>query len=318
MIQSTQVDKACSTCKVVKPIAEFYPRKQARCGFSSQCKSCCGVYSQRKAESRWVAKAQQQAKSDADEMENGRVCRCCAERKMLGEFPKDPAKRLGYDTRCKECKKPASRARYVANIERERAASRERQRKLKSERPEEYRARQEKNRNLRNALKRKYRLQAGAVPREQIRAKAQQKILEAERIKAEKSSICDAHVRAFKSKEAARRRSNWKYHNNPSHAVYHRIKRCMHKHLGQSTKSIKWSAVLGYSMQELADHLERQFTDGMSWDNKGEWHIDHIIPASSFDLTDENQLRACMALTNLRPLWGRENIKKGAKRVFLL
>ncbi|MFZ4498533.1 MAG: hypothetical protein ACOYMX_02375 [Burkholderiales bacterium] len=202
-------------------------------------------------------------------------------------------------------------------------SARERQRARRK--TPEFREYLEKSRASRNALKTKYRRQAGVLPREEIAARAEQnriekqleKQREKERLAELRASICDAHVRAWKGLGDAAYRK-WKYWNDPSHAVYHRIKRSMHKHLGQSTKSIKWSAVLGYSMQELADHLERQFVDGMSWENKGEWHIDHIIPASSFDLTDESQLRACMALTNLRPLWSRENIKKGAKRVFLI
>lgn len=80
--------------------------------------------------------------------------------------------------------------------------------------------------------------------------------------------------------------------------------------------------LLGYSLGELARHLERQFTDGMSWDafHRGEIHIDHIIPVSSFkpESAECPEFRACWALSNLRPLWARDNLSKGAKRETLL
>lgn len=58
-------------------------------------------------------------------------------------------------------------------------------------------------------------------------------------------------------------------------------------------------------------HLERQFTPGMSWTNYGDWHIDHIKPLASFDLTDRVQLLVACHFTNLQPLWAEENLKKG-------
>jgi hypothetical protein len=68
-------------------------------------------------------------------------------------------------------------------------------------------------------------------------------------------------------------------------------------------------------MEKLFAHLEAQFRDGMSWDNYGRygWHIDHIIPCSSFDLTDTDQQRKCFHYTNLQPLWAHENLSKGPR-----
>jgi len=53
--------------------------------------------------------------------------------------------------------------------------------------------------------------------------------------------------------------------------------------------------------------------DNMSWENYGEWHIDHVIPCSSFDLTIEENKFKCFSWKNLRPCWANENIIKGAK-----
>ena len=67
----------------------------------------------------------------------------------------------------------------------------------------------------------------------------------------------------------------------------------------------------GASISELRRHLENQFKRGMSWENYGEWHIDHIIPCSKFDLTDVRQQSICFNYLNLRPCWATENIRKG-------
>lgn len=84
---------------------------------------------------------------------------------------------------------------------------------------------------------------------------------------------------------------------------------------GKTTESM-----VGYSIHDLREHLERQFTDGMTWANMGEWHIDHIVPLASFTITGPNdpELRRAWSLPNLRPLWAADNIAKGGKRVTLL
>jgi hypothetical protein len=77
-------------------------------------------------------------------------------------------------------------------------------------------------------------------------------------------------------------------------------------------KSKKGSAVrdLGCTIEELKQHLESQFGPGMSWENYGKWHIDHIIPLSSFDLSKRDELLKACHYTNLQPLWAKDNIKK--------
>lgn len=72
---------------------------------------------------------------------------------------------------------------------------------------------------------------------------------------------------------------------------------------------------MAFTALTLREHLESQFLPGMTWENygmeAGQWQIDHIRPISSFDLTDPDQVAACWELTNLRPLWTKENRKKG-------
>jgi hypothetical protein len=82
------------------------------------------------------------------------------------------------------------------------------------------------------------------------------------------------------------------------------------KRVGKS-KEGKTIDLLGYSAIQLKEHLEKQFTNGMSWNNHGDWHIDHIRPLSSF--SPDTPINIINALDNLQPLWAKDNIKKSNK-----
>jgi hypothetical protein len=71
--------------------------------------------------------------------------------------------------------------------------------------------------------------------------------------------------------------------------------------------------LLGCTVNELAEYLESKFLPGMSWENRKLWHIDHIRPLASFDLTDPAQQRLAFHYANLQPLWARDNIRKGRR-----
>lgn len=70
---------------------------------------------------------------------------------------------------------------------------------------------------------------------------------------------------------------------------------------------------LGCSPRHLRLHLESKFQANMSFENYGEWHIDHIRPCASFDLKNENERKECFHYSNLQPLWKEDNLKKGCK-----
>ena len=83
--------------------------------------------------------------------------------------------------------------------------------------------------------------------------------------------------------------------------------------LNKGKKSI--ATYLPYTVDELIIHLEKQFTEGMTWDNYGEWHLDHKIPDSSFNYSsvEDDEFKKCWALENLQPLWELDNLIKGKK-----
>ncbi len=82
------------------------------------------------------------------------------------------------------------------------------------------------------------------------------------------------------------------------------------------TKSKRTIEMIGCSWEDLVKHIERQFTTGMSWDNRSEWHIDHIIPLAT--ATCEDDIIRLNHFTNLRPLWAEDNLRKSDKLEHLI
>lgn len=77
----------------------------------------------------------------------------------------------------------------------------------------------------------------------------------------------------------------------------------------------KWEYLVGYSVQQLKDHLEALFVPGMTWENYGKWEIDHKVPLSAhnFDTAEDIDFKRAWALSNLQPLWMSDNRSKGSK-----
>jgi hypothetical protein len=96
--------------------------------------------------------------------------------------------------------------------------------------------------------------------------------------------------------------------------ITHSLRSRLQHAIKGNTKSAKTLELLGCEVDYLKYHLESQFDENMTWDNYGSyWHIDHIRPCASFDLTQENEQMECFHYTNLQPLEKIENMKKGDK-----
>jgi hypothetical protein len=83
--------------------------------------------------------------------------------------------------------------------------------------------------------------------------------------------------------------------------------------LKNNIKSKYTLELIGCSIIFLKQHLEKQFKIGMTWSNYGKWHIDHIRPCASFDLSKAEEQHKCFHYTNLQPLWALDNLRKGTK-----
>jgi hypothetical protein len=119
-------------------------------------------------------------------------------------------------------------------------------------------------------------------------------------------------VRDPEFKKRKNEKARLRYHSDPEF----RLQKILRANLRQAfrlqrfPKNQSLNNLVGCSYKELVVHLERQFTDGMSWD--ADIHIDHIRPCASFDFRDPDQVKACFHFSNLQPLWAKDNLRKSA------
>lgn len=124
------------------------------------------------------------------------------------------------------------------------------------------------------------------------------------------------HKQSEEFKREKNRKARERYHSDKAY----RIEKCLRASFlqalklyndGRKTTSIK--NLIGCSIHDLVLHIQNKFKEGMTWDNYGDWHIDHIYPCSRFDLNSKREQLMCFHYTNLQPLWASENIKKSNK-----
>ena len=108
----------------------------------------------------------------------------------------------------------------------------------------------------------------------------------------------------------------WKYEKYQTDSTYKLtvlLRGRFRNALKNNSKSASVLTLIGCSIEELKEYLEQQFTEGMTWENYGEWHVDHIRPCASFDLSIPEQQQECFHYTNLQPLWAKDNLQKSDK-----
>ena len=103
--------------------------------------------------------------------------------------------------------------------------------------------------------------------------------------------------------------------SNPQYKLRCNVGRRINFSLKDGKNGRGWEKLVGYTAKQLIKHLEKQFGLGMSWDNYGEWHIDHEIPVSVFNFIkpEDIDFKRCWALSNLQPMWAYDNLSKGSK-----
>ena len=129
-----------------------------------------------------------------------------------------------------------------------------------------------------------------------------------------------ARMRLQAAKLSPAERYRIKMATSPSFVLNMRMRNAIKKALRGGKAGRRWEALVGYTLADLVAHLERQMPKGYSLANIGDGriHIDHIVPKSMFDVTTEDGLRAAWALPNLRPVLAEVNLRKHARREFLL
>jgi hypothetical protein len=248
---------------------------------------------------------------------NTKLCKKCGEEKGVELFHKCKSSSDGLQSSCKECQKKhykENREKILARRKKHHKENREeilaQQKKRYKENREEILAREKKryeeNREKISA-RRKKRYKEN---REKILAR-QKKYREERReeISARQKKYCEENREEISARYKKRMREDPMF--RLSNTIRSRTRKAF-KSKGW-TKDSKTFEVLGCSQEMFIKHLENQFTKGMTFENFGEWHIDHIIPLSSAKTPEE--LNRLAHYTNLQPLWAEENLSKGAKIV---
>ena len=108
-----------------------------------------------------------------------------------------------------------------------------------------------------------------------------------------------------------------KYQNTSKYKLNRRIRNAIRRSIKGNKNGRRWEDLVGYTLEQLKKHLEKQFYDGMTWEKffKSEIHIDHKIPIAvhNFEKPEDEDFKRCWALKNLQPLWAQENLSKHAK-----
>ena len=123
-----------------------------------------------------------------------------------------------------------------------------------------------------------------------------------------------AYYKVNKDKIKVQRKAytNNRFKTDIQYKLSHNLRVRLYRALKDNQKIGSAVKDLGCTIQQLKQHLESKFQPGMSWDNHtlDGWHIDHIKPLSSFDLSDRKQLLEACHYTNLQPLWAKDNLSK--------
>jgi len=117
-------------------------------------------------------------------------------------------------------------------------------------------------------------------------------------------------IREYRKKRNIKNR--YRYNNDIKYKITQTLRNRFYMSIKNNFKAGSVVRDLGCSIDELKSYLETKFQPGMTWDNYGlyGWHIDHIKPLSSFDLTDRKQMLEACHYTNLQPLWAKDNLSK--------
>ena len=275
--------KTCRTCHACKTVDLF--RKK-----HNQCKACMAAY-QRKyrqenkekkdaynREYRQENKEKLAAKQRKYRQENKEKLAAYFREYRQENKEKLAARKRKYRQENKEKVAANNREYYQQNKEKIAANQREYRQENKEKVAAYFREHYQENKETIAAGQRKYRQQN----KEKIAAYKREYLRKRRRLDPEFNLLCRLRNRMYKAVKAA----------------------------GLDKKYASSSELLGISPQGLKEWLEAQFTEGMTWENRSDWEVDHIIPCYAFDLTVEQNQRICFWYKNLQPLWRQDNLQK--------
>lgn len=235
-----------------------------------------------------------------------KVCRKCSAMKSLSEFHKNSKLADGHVNTCKVCACAraaewalANPERHALNGARYRVANREHLASTAQKWVVE-------NRERSRQIKCEWKSRNPEAARRHARNRYHRDPLKMAERKSKYLSLNKHVARAYLQRRRAA---------NPLQRITDAMGNSMRAAIRGVKSGKSWRSIVGYDIAELRMRLESLFSEGMTWGNYGDWHIDHIRPVSSFDFTCEPIVTAkvCWALDNLQPLWALDNMKKGAR-----
>jgi hypothetical protein len=248
---------------------------------------------------------------------SGKTCTKCKVHKPFSDFPKDKHLKDGHNLWCRTCYVDNARLWTLKNQDSSLAKKQERKDKKEEAlrlRMEEYSKICTKCSLLKslNDFPRDKRLSDGRATQCSVCVNAA--IREIAKRNPEKAKARCKRWRdenPEKNRAAERIRSHRKI-STPKGALSDRMSSGIYNALKQKKNGYKWESLVGYTTDDLKQHIEKHFYDDMSWDNRDKWHIDHIIPKSVFnyETAEDLDFKRCWALENLRPMWMVDNIRK--------
>lgn len=234
-------------------------------------------------------------------VEMTKVCSKCKEEKDVSEFYKDKKYKDGLYCWCKECNKKRSKHYRQDHKEEEKQYNKQYKREHKEEISKQKKQYNQDHKEEINQWQKQY----NEKRKEETRQYNKQ-------YKKDNKEEINQYNKQY-IKERRKKDPIFKLRRNVSKSIWRCLKRFC------SIKKDSCLKHLPYTIQQLYDHLEKQFDSNMSWSNYGSyWDIDHIIPQSllPYDSMEHPNFQKCWALSNLRPLEHMENLKKGNRLIY--
>lgn len=243
---------------------------------------------------------------------NKKICTICHEEKPIESFVRDSHKKSGYRSFCRDCLKEKNRLYRLKN---------------KHKLYENHKKWVEKNKKYVREYDKAHNLGFVNSNFSKKKDKKEFKI----KTKEERSLYYAKYYANNRKKWNERTKKYNKEHRkerllyvkelmkrNPNYKIACRLRSRIRFALNKNKKSYTTEKLIGCSFDFLRQYLESKFQHGMTWKNYGVdgWHIDHIIPCASFDLSLEENQRKCFHYTNLQPLWAKDNLSKGKKIIY--
>jgi len=225
-------------------------------------------------------------------MTNSKKCSKCKKVKNLDDFSKRRNSKIGLSYWCKGC-------------------CRKYRKENKEKYKEYYKKYYQENKEKLNKQIKKYRQKNKEKYKEYHKKYDKDN---KERIKIYRKDNKEKNNKTQRKYQNNKRKTNihFRLRDNISSAIRKKLKRRLSSKNNKSTFSF-----LPYTIDNLKEHLEKQFTENMTWENYGlhGWHIDHIKPDSLFNYksVEDKEFQECWALKNLQPLWAHDNLSKGNK-----